>query len=90
MAGRQHRRQAGRFGPAMARALFPVSSNTCAEADEGDARPCAAAARSDGPTYLRLLRGQVPTVLEEYDYSFELGKAKCCAPARTWYRCRAG
>jgi transketolase len=29
-----------------------------------------------GPTYLRLLRGQVPTVLDEYDYSFELGKAK--------------
>jgi transketolase len=30
----------------------------------------------DGPTYLRLLRGQVPTVLDEYDYTFELGKAK--------------
>jgi transketolase len=29
-----------------------------------------------GPTYLRLLRGQVPTVLDEYDYTFELGKAK--------------
>ena len=28
-----------------------------------------------GPTYLRLLRGQVPTVLDEYDYRFELGKA---------------
>ena len=28
-----------------------------------------------GPTYLRLLRGQVPRVLDEYDYSFELGKA---------------
>lgn len=28
-----------------------------------------------GPTYLRLLRGQVPTVLDEYDYHFELGKA---------------
>jgi transketolase len=33
-------------------------------------------AASPGPTYLRLLRGQVPTVLDEYDYSFELGKAK--------------
>jgi transketolase len=29
----------------------------------------------DGPTYLRLLRGKVPTVLDEYDYRFELGKA---------------
>jgi transketolase len=33
-------------------------------------------AAHDGPTYLRLLRGQVPTVLDEYNYSFELGKAK--------------
>ncbi|WP_029118169.1 transketolase family protein [Mycobacterium sp. URHB0044] len=31
---------------------------------------------SPGPTYLRLLRGHVPTVLDEYDYTFELGKAK--------------
>jgi transketolase len=29
-----------------------------------------------GPVYLRLLRGQVPVVLDEYDYKFELGKAK--------------
>jgi len=29
-----------------------------------------------GPVYMRLLRGQVPVVLEEYDYKFELGKAK--------------
>jgi transketolase len=29
-----------------------------------------------GPVYMRLLRGQVPLVLDEYDYSFELGKAK--------------
>lgn len=28
-----------------------------------------------GPTYLRLLRGNVPTVLDEYDYRFQLGKA---------------
>ena len=28
-----------------------------------------------GPTYLRLLRGNVPAVLDEYDYRFELGKA---------------
>jgi transketolase len=33
-------------------------------------------AASDGPTYLRLLRGHVPRVLDEYDYTFELGKAK--------------
>lgn len=33
-------------------------------------------AEHQGPTYLRLLRGQVPTVLDEYDYEFELGKAK--------------
>jgi len=33
-------------------------------------------AAHDGPTHLRLLRGQVPTVLDEYDYTFELGKAK--------------
>jgi transketolase len=29
-----------------------------------------------GPVYMRLLRGNVPLVLDEYDYSFELGKAK--------------
>ena len=29
-----------------------------------------------GPVYMRLLRGQVPLVLDEYDYKFELGKAK--------------
>jgi transketolase len=28
-----------------------------------------------GPVYMRLLRGNVPVVLEEYDYHFELGKA---------------
>jgi transketolase len=33
-------------------------------------------AEHPGPTYLRLLRGNVPTVLDEYDYKFELGKAK--------------
>src|SRR6478609_5134865 len=35
-----------------------------------------ALADHDGPAYLRLLRGSVPTVLDEYDYRFELGKAK--------------
>lgn len=29
-----------------------------------------------GPVYMRLLRGQVPLVLDEYDYRFEIGKAK--------------
>ncbi|MEE6169486.1 MULTISPECIES: transketolase family protein [unclassified Mycolicibacterium] len=33
-----------------------------------------------GPTYLRLLRGNVPTVLDEYGYTFELGKAKVVRP----------
>jgi transketolase len=29
-----------------------------------------------GPVYMRLLRGNVPLLLDEYDYRFELGKAK--------------
>jgi transketolase len=29
-----------------------------------------------GPAYMRLLRGNVPLVLDEYDYRFELGKTK--------------
>ncbi|AMO24663.1 transketolase family protein [Ramlibacter solisilvae] len=35
-----------------------------------------AIAAHQGPVYMRLLRGQVPLVLDEYDYQFELGKAK--------------
>src|ERR671916_1499208 len=35
-----------------------------------------AIAEHSGPVYMRLLRGNVPLVLDEYDYSFELGKAK--------------
>ncbi|WP_433502442.1 transketolase family protein [Pseudonocardia halophobica] len=35
-----------------------------------------------GPTYLRLLRGKVPSVLDEYDYRFELGKAALVRPGR--------
>jgi len=35
-----------------------------------------AIAAHDGPVYMRLLRGQVPVVLDEYDHKFELGKAK--------------
>jgi transketolase len=34
-----------------------------------------AIAAHDGPVYLRLLRGQVPLVLDEYDYKFKLGQA---------------
>ena len=35
----------------------------------------AAAAAHQGPVYMRLLRGKVPLVLDEYDYTFTLGKA---------------
>ncbi|MDF3101536.1 transketolase family protein [Burkholderia semiarida] len=35
-----------------------------------------AIATHNGPVYARLLRGNVPAVLDEYDYRFELGKAK--------------
>jgi len=33
-------------------------------------------AAHQGPVYMRLLRGSVPLVLDEYDYKFELGKAQ--------------
>ena len=35
-----------------------------------------------GPVYLRLLRGNVPLVLDEYGYEFELGKAKTIRDGR--------
>jgi transketolase len=35
-----------------------------------------AIAAHKGPVYARLLRGNVPAVLDEYDYQFELGRAK--------------
>ncbi len=35
-----------------------------------------AIAAHQGPVYLRLLRGKVPLVLDKYDYTFEIGKAK--------------
>jgi transketolase len=35
-----------------------------------------AIAAHEGPVYARLLRGNVPAVLDEYGYQFELGKAK--------------
>jgi len=41
-----------------------------------------AAAAHQGPVYMRLLRGQVPLVLDEYDYKFELGRAKLLRDGR--------
>ena len=45
----------------------------CDSVDIEQAVPALAA--HPGPTYMRLLRGNVPTVLDQYDYHFELGKA---------------
>ncbi|ALN19931.1 transketolase family protein [Ectopseudomonas mendocina] len=39
-------------------------------------------AAHNGPVYMRLLRGNVPLVLDEYGYSFELGKAKMLRDGR--------
>ena len=41
-----------------------------------------AIAAHPGPVYMRLLRGQVPLVLDEYDYRFELGKARLLRDGR--------
>jgi transketolase len=41
-----------------------------------------AIAAHQGPVYMRLLRGQVPLVLDEYGYQFELGKAKLLRDGR--------
>jgi transketolase len=41
-----------------------------------------AIAEHKGPVYMRLLRGNVPLVLDEYDYRFELGKAKLVRDGR--------
>jgi len=46
----------------------------CDAVDVEQAVPAMAA--HNGPVYMRLPRGQVPVVLDEYNYSFELGKAK--------------
>jgi transketolase len=46
----------------------------CDALDIAQAVPQVAAHK--GPVYMRLLRGNVPLVLDEYDYRFELGKAK--------------
>ncbi|HEV2554565.1 MAG TPA: transketolase C-terminal domain-containing protein [Bosea sp. (in: a-proteobacteria)] len=42
----------------------------------------AAIAAHKGPAYMRLLRGNVPLVLDAYDYRFELGKAKLLREGR--------
>jgi transketolase len=41
-----------------------------------------AIAAHKGPVYMRLLRGNVPLVLDEYGYTFELGKAKLIRDGR--------
>ncbi|MBN8943207.1 MAG: transketolase family protein [Rhizobiales bacterium] len=41
-----------------------------------------AIAAHQGPVYMRLLRGNVPLVLDEYGYTFELGKAKLIRDGR--------
>lgn len=51
-----------------------VIVDPCDALDIEQAVPAIAA--HDGPVYMRLLRGNVPLVLDEYDYRFELGKAK--------------
>lgn len=51
-----------------------VIIDPCDAIDIEQAVPAMAA--HEGPAYLRLLRGQVPLVLDEYDYTFEIGKAK--------------
>ncbi len=50
----------------------------CDAVDIEQAVPQLAAA--PGPSYTRLLRGKVPRILDRYDYSFELGKAKVVRP----------
>jgi transketolase len=41
-----------------------------------------AIAAHQGPVYMRLLRGQVPLVLDEYGYEFKLGKAQMLRDGR--------
>jgi transketolase len=41
-----------------------------------------AIAAHQGPVYMRLLRGQVPLVLDEYNYQFKLGKASLLRDGR--------
>lgn len=57
-----------------------VIVDPCDARDTEQAVPAIAA--HQGPVYMRLLRGQVPVVLDDYDYSFELGKAKLLRDGR--------
>lgn len=41
-----------------------------------------AIAAHQGPVYMRLLRGNVPLVLDRYDYRFQIGKAQVVRPGR--------
>jgi len=41
-----------------------------------------AIAAHNGPVYMRLLRGNVPLVLDRFDYKFEIGKAKTLCPGK--------
>jgi len=52
----------------------------CDALDTEQAVPAIAAHK--GPVYMRLLRGNVPLVLDEYNYTFELGKAKMLRDGR--------
>jgi transketolase len=52
----------------------------CDALDIEQAVPAIAAHK--GPVYMRLLRGNVPLVLDEYGYQFELGKAKLLREGR--------
>ncbi|NYZ17691.1 transketolase family protein [Azospirillum sp. RWY-5-1] len=66
-------------------ALFRAMPNMtvidpCDAHEIGQAVPVMAAHK--GPVYLRLLRGNVPLVLDEYGYRFELGKAKTIRDGR--------
>ncbi|GBD49799.1 transketolase family protein [Methylopila sp. Yamaguchi] len=51
-----------------------VIVDPCDAHEIAQATPAIAAHK--GPVYMRLLRGNVPLVLDEYGYEFELGKAK--------------
>jgi len=51
-----------------------VIIDPCDALDIEQAVPAMAA--HPGPVYMRLLRGHVPLVLDEYDYCFEIGKAR--------------
>ena len=66
---------------AMMRAIPSLTIvDPCDALDTEQAVPAIAAHK--GPVYMRLLRGNVPLVLDEYNYTFELGKAKMLRDGR--------